>query len=368
MNRCLSFAAGLVLASTLVPGAAQAQNRAPPTCEPSFDGDLIFNTPAMACARSTVNRLLLLNQIDVIRRVTAVSFGVGPSTIEAAGLADLTPEEAAARLDEDLVQASPAAEVAATPAASRFNLWVDGKYTYNDSSLAAFDLDGPLHNLMAGLDVKLGDKVTLGVMGSYEHSHFEGVSAILPPELTAEGWGVGPYFGVTLTPNLIWSGNFLYTAVTSNQNDLLHYESDRYQAATALTGYFYHGTWRFSPSLSLSWSREIQTETTGLVADETIETATISPSLQVGKTLKLGDRATVEPWLGGAFDYTYLNRIDDAVLGLILDDPTTDLRLQAGLNFALGSRAQLALTGEMGGLLLENSNTYSAEANFSLQF
>jgi outer membrane autotransporter protein len=370
-RRHLLLAMG-VAALLAAPDVASAQTAGLPfSCEPTTlttRKQTFYSQPALGCARASIGRLLLLNNVDVIRRVTAESFGMGPAAVEAAGLADLTPEEAAAYLGEDTAgTVAPTADVVATPAASKFNLWTDGKYTWNDSSPAVYDLDGALHNLQFGIDYKLTSRITLGVMGTYENSHLVGVG-VPAPDLSSSGWGVGPYFGVTLTPNIVWSGNFIYTDVSSDQNGFYNYTSDRYQAATAVTGYYYRNTWRFSPSLSLTWSKEYQTETAGLVADETIEQAIFTPSLQVGDTLRLGDRATVEPWLGAAFDYTFVNRVNDAVLGNIIDNPTTDIRLQAGLNFGLGSNMQLALTGELGGLLLDNTNTYAAEANLAIQF
>jgi hypothetical protein len=38
------------------------------------------------------------------------------------------------------------------------------------------------------------------------------------------------------------------------------------------------------------------------------------------------------------------------------------------LNFAFGANAQLALTGEVSGLLVKDSDTYTAGANFAFQF
>jgi hypothetical protein len=42
--------------------------------------------------------------------------------------------------------------------------------------------------------------------------------------------------------------------------------------------------------------------------------------------------------------------------------------LQGGLNFAFGANTQLALTAEISGLLNEDSDTYTAGANFAFQF
>lgn len=358
-----------VLAATFaVHAPASAQKFVPFSCQNSFNPDQTIREPVTACGRAVIGRELLIHNADVIRRVTAVSFGVGPAMIEPTGYGDVTQEQAAIPLQQDSSAfVSPAAgSVAAAPAPS-WNLWADGKYTWNDSSPAVFDLDGPLYSGMFGIDYKIGSRVTLGVMGSVESSHLKGLG-LFPPDIKSDGLGIGPYFGVTLTPNIIWSGNFLYSNVDSSQNAFYHFDSERYQAATAVTGYWFKDTWRFSPSVSLSWSKEYQSENAGLAADETIEAAILSPSVQIGDTLKLSDNATVEPWIGAALDWTFVNRVNDATLGVILDDPTTDLRFQGGVNFGLGSNVQLALTAELGGLLLDNSNTYSGEANLAIQF
>lgn len=328
-----------------------------------------------ACGRSVINPQILIHQIDVHRRIARLSLGVDDAAedaaeeaVEPAGLGEMSAEEAAARLDGKGGAMIIATADAAAPAASKWNIWIDGKYTHNDSTPEVFDLDGPLVNVLAGADYKLTDRITLGVMGSYEESSLESSLGALPPDIDSEGWGVGPYFGVVLTPSIVWSGSYLYSEIDSDQNDFFFFDSVRHQASTAVTGYFYKDTWRFSPSLSLAWAEEQQEEVNGLTADQTIETLILTPSLQVGNTLRLSEGATVEPWLGAAFDAVLVNKIDDAVLGNVLDDPYEDLRLQAGLNFSFGSNAQLAITGEIGGLLVDTSDSYSIEANFAIQF
>ena len=90
--------------------------------------------------------------------------------------------------------------------------------------------------------------------------------------------------------------------------------------------------------------------------------------MQIGDTIAIKDATTVEPWIGAEVDWEARNRVVDKGLGTILNDPNTDLRLQTGLNFAFGANAQLALTAEISGLLLKDSDTYTAGANFAFQF
>ena len=76
---------------------------------------------------------------------------------------------------------------------------------------------------------------------------------------------------------------------------------------------------------------------------------------------------SIEPWAGAAFDYVFINDTEIDGLGGI-EDSYSDLRLQAGFNFGLGSHAQLAITGELGGLLQDDLDTYAVEANLAIQF
>ncbi len=352
------------LAASALPVAAQS---IPQTCDNL--ASLKFRIPQLltVCARLIVDRQSLINQSSLLQRVIAESLGMGPDQIESAGLAALSSEEAMARLSGNTeIAISPAAESAVVPA-SNWNLWGDGKYSAIDGSALVSELDGPLWNAMAGLDYKLTRKITLGMMAAYESSDLEGTGP-LPPSFKSEGWGAGPYFGAVLGDNVVFSANLLGSLLDSEQSGGFNFDSERLQASTGLAGYWYRGTWRFSPSVNLAWSKEWLEETAGLTNDQTVEVAILSPSLQIGDTLALSGTTTVEPWAGVALDWTFVNKSKDAVLGTIVDDPSTDLRLQAGLNFGFGNNIQFALTGEAAGLLLDETDTYSGEANLAVQF
>lgn len=316
-----------------------------------------------ACARALIGRQLLIHNADALAKVVANSFHIGPSLIEPAGLDGISTAEAAARLAGASLIISPAADVAAATPTAKWNAWIDGKYTWNDNSPESFNLDGPLWNGLGGIDYKLTDKVTVGLLGSYESSDLDGTGV----ETDSEGWGAGPYLGIVLTDNIVFSANVLGSLVDTKQTGPLHFDSERIQASAALNGYWYKDTWRFTPGVSVSWSKEWMDEKSDAAPDQDVEVALLTPSVQVGNTLRLSESTSVEPWAGAALDWTFVNEIEQTGSSTI-DDPNTDLRVQAGLNFGFGSDAQLSLTGEAGGLLLDEVDTYSGQANLAIQF
>lgn len=353
--------------------AASTEIRAQSTTTPVLDCGLLdfsdsFETEVTGCAKPLINRQSLINTSSSIRNIILDRFDVGPGQTEPAGLELTEANDIAERLSGNgRILIAPAADAVAPAATAMWNIWIDGKYSWLNNTSAISNLDGSLVNLVVGADYKVTDRLVLGVMGTYETSDLE-ASGAPPPTQETDGWGSGVYLGLSLTDNLVLSANVLGTELDTDVNGGgALFDSTRIQTSTALTGYWYSGTWRYSPSVTVAWSKEWQ-EATAIWTAQTIETGMISPGLQFGNTVSLGGTTTVEPWLGAQFDWVGINKVVDSVTGTILDDPYTDLRLQTGLNFAFGANAQLALTGEISGLLYKDSDTYTAGANFAFQF
>ena len=311
-----------------------------------------------------INRQSLTNTSSSITHIIMDRLDIGPNRMEPAGLELTNARDIVERLSGNgVIFIAPTADVAAPAPTPNWNIWIDGKYSWLDDTSPLSDLDGSLINGVVGADYKVSDRLVLGLMGTYETSDLEGLGVTQD----TDGWGGGAYLGLTLTDNLVLSATLLGTDLDTDVNGTTNFDSTRIQASSGLTGYWYSGTWRYSPSLTVAWSKEWQ-DASGALNAQTIETGIISPGFQIGNSISIGGASTVEPWLGAQLDWVGINKVVDDVTGTILDDPYTDLRLQGGLNFAFGANAQLALTGEISGLLYEDSDTYTAGANFAFQF
>ena len=356
--------------AVIVPvGSAEAQTAAPVLdCSQGRNAVNFAALPNVitACRKPDLNRLLLLNSADTIRYIVGGRFDTGPGQVEPVGLLLDNPEEVAARLAGGSIQISPTADLDTAVASTDWNLWVDGRYSWQDEDGSISSLDGPIVSGMAGLDYKLAPNLVLGVTGAYEHSDLDG-DGLFPPSQSSEGWGLGAYLGWNVTDNIVFSASVQRSSLDTDVNGLVEFDSVRWQNSESLTGYYYSGTWRMSPSLTFAWSKEWQDAALGLNA-QTIETMVLSPGFQIGNTISIGGSSTVEPWIGTQLDWSIRNRTVDKVFGTIYSDPNVDLRLQGGLNFAFGGNAQLALTGEVSGLLLKHTTTYTGGANFAWQF
>lgn len=364
-----------LLASTLGSTQLLAQSTEPPNAPPPsilvdcavLNDDGSSNSDIAACSSSLLNRQSLINTSTSIRNIIIDRMDAGPDQVEPAGIALDSEQDVRDRLGATgNTTIIPTADDAGSSTVSPlWNVWVDGKYSWLDDRSAIGSMDGSLVNLIVGADYKVSDRLVIGLMGTVETSDLEGLG-VLSQE--TDGWGGGAYLGMSLTDNVVFSANILGASLDTGINGVSNvFDSDRIQASSALTGYWYSGTWRYSPSLSVAWSKEWQDAILGFNA-QTIETAIISPGIQIGNTVSIGGANTVEPWLGAQLDAVALNKVVDAGLGTVLDDPYTDLRLQGGLNLAFAGSAQLALTAEVSGILVDTSNTYTFGANFAFQF
>lgn len=363
--RAKTISAVILLAC--IAGGTEVLAQTPPpsfNCEFFDNGTDELETDVTACSKPMINRQSLTNTSSSITHIIMDRLDVGPNRMEPAGLELTNAKDIVERLSgSGVIFIAPTADVAAPAPTPNWNVWIDGKYSWLNDTMPSSDLDGSLLNGVIGADYKVSDRMVFGLMGTYETSDLEGLGVTQD----TDGWGGGAYMGLSLTDNLVLSATVLGTELDTDVNGTAEFDSTRIQATSALTGNFYSGTWRTSPSLTLAWSKEWQDATVGLNA-QTIETGIISPGLVIGNSISIGGASTVEPWFGAQLDWVGINKVVDDAVGTILDDPYTDLRLQGGLNFAFGANAQLALTGEISGLLYEDSNTYTAGANFAFQF
>ncbi|MGE0005274.1 MAG: autotransporter outer membrane beta-barrel domain-containing protein [Parvibaculaceae bacterium] len=352
-------------------GAALAQ-ATPDECR-DISGIDEPNAEVHGCLKPVVNVHALIGVSDALRRVVAGRLAPGGAALaEPAGLALDGPGEIAARLaGNGGIAVEPMADIPAAAEQRLWNVWLDGKYSWIEGSGEVDHSEGPLASVMAGIDYRLTAGVVLGILGTYEDSRLETRGA-LPVSQKTEGYGGGAYVGITVTPNVIFSGMAAYAAIDTGLGLSRDGEadSDRVQLSGAFTGYWYAGSTRLSPSLTLAWSKEWQDAySDGLTPKQRFETAVLTGGTAVGHAFALAGAMSMEPWAGAFIDYTFVNDVSTSgPINVRSYDEQVDLRLQLGINLTLAGNVQLAVTGETSGLLLDETDTYAGEANLAIQF
>jgi Autotransporter beta-domain len=375
-----AFVAALVLAVWSAPERAQAQtvpHQDDGDCDDVIVGprgkpvfDLLLQ---LGCTRNQTNSVTLLYQPEVIRNIVARRLGA-VSICSSEEDRNRPPEERQDCAQVNGLLIAPVADTG-TPAQRRWNVWFDGKGTWIASGQHdQTPTEGPLFNGSAGIDYKLTDKIVVGLIATTEASDLD-IAGIFPGSLEASGFGGGAYLGATLYKNLVFNALATGAAINTDMDFggvTADIDAERVQVSAGLTDTFYFGQTRLSPSVTFAWANEFQhhfVDSGGFFNPaQTIESGVLTFGNILGHTFSLAGGQAIEPWFGANLDWTLINQIDVSGAGKTKLGDLLDLRLQAGLNWTIRENMQLALTGEVGGLILRDQDSYAGEANLAIQF
>jgi uncharacterized protein with beta-barrel porin domain len=213
-------------------GTARAQ-AAPETCEGISGVNEPLNAEVYGCLKPIIDYHALIAVSDAVRKVVA-----GRLAAEAEDVAELSGLVA-----DGGIAIEPTADIPTEATQRRlWNAWIDGKYSWIEGKSEVDHSKGPLTNVMIGIDYRLASSVVFGVIGAYEGSRLE-TQGLLPIVQKTEGYGGGAYVGITVTPNIIFSGMATYAAIDTELDRSLEgdTDSDRIQVSGAFTGYWYSG-------------------------------------------------------------------------------------------------------------------------------
>ena len=256
----------------------------------------------------------------------------------------------------------------ANQAALLWNIWTDATFAFADRNDPTAGYDGLLATVSLGLDRKLGDRSVFGVLLNFEATDFDTTDAIAGT-FDSAGYGIGIYGGTALSDHWVADAMVIWKHF---DNDLTgpigtdNFDSERWQAATNLTGYWYRDAWRYSPIVGGAWSHEDQ-DASSLNPAQTVTTALASAGLEVGYTTVLGDMRSLEPWASLAVEWTFHDS-GATVFGPDPDLNEFDLRLAGGLNAMLAENFLLSLHADVAGLVRSNFLIATIGAQAALQF
>ena len=148
----------------------------------------------------------------------------------------------------------------------RIDVWAEGHYSHYDDSTGGYNRDGNFGILYVGTDYALTDWLLLGVLAQFDWTDEDVKQNDLTGGVDGWGWMIGPYMGAKLSDHLYFNAR---AAGGSSENDISltddaagfrkgSFDTDRWLATAELTGNWYHGAWRFTPSAQIAYGSEDQ--------------------------------------------------------------------------------------------------------------
>ncbi len=253
-------------------------------------------------------------------------------------------------------------------AAFLWNLWSDAAVAFADRNNPIVGYDGILATVSLGLDRKVGDRSVFGVLLNLETSDFD--TSFGPGTFDSTGYGIGVYGGTALSDRWVADAMVVWKHF---DNDIMEpgpvfasFDSERWQAAANVTGYWYRDAWRYSPAFGFAWSQENQ-DSSSLNPAQTITTTMASAGLEVGYTTVLDGIRSLEPWASLTVEWTFHDS-GATVIGPDPDLHEIDLRLAGGINAILAENFSLSLRADIAGLVRRNFLIATIGGQAALQF
>lgn len=341
-----------------------------------FVGPILDPRPAAAqtnlnppVIQAIVNPRLIIERNRQIREAVKAAVGRQLAPVASEGL---TPQ---AYTKEEETDVPPPVGADSGGAGPRSSLWLDGSYTDIEEShpLRAFDSNQSV--FVVGLDRMVHDGILIGAIFSYSDSDTR--DFFVPGTSTTDNYAFGPYIGAKLTNNIVFDASFLYTWSDNFSRDTTGvtaaYDSEAWNLNANLTGYWYAGNWRHSPSLGISYSETRDDPYVDSAAfpfpRQTTRTGLLVFGTTLAYTIKLDDTRSAEPYVTVEGEWEFENSVSPAIFtGLPPDTRDLDARIEAGVEFGLLDNVALALRGDVGGLARKRYRTVSGGGHLSISF
>ncbi len=330
-------------------------------CDDNCSGIIIFG---QATTQSTLQKSRTVNRVVGDRLAPPPGGSADGGTLQYAP--DQQTNDPAA-----LAIAGETATLATNDPELDWNVWFDTSFLYADRSHPTISFDGPLVTVSLGADRAVGEASVIGMLINGEYSDFDTNSAGTPGNLTSRGFGVGVYAGSAITDHIVADAMLIWSTI---DNDLLefamnyNFDSSRIQAAANLTGYWYRGAWRLSPTLGIAYTYEDQDGYgAGVAPSRTLTSGIAIAGFQVGHTTFLDDVRTVEPWVGVNAEWEFQS---DGVSGPPgnPDLEPFDVRILGGLNAQLSQTTSASLKADVAGLARSGYTTATVGGQVAVRF
>lgn len=263
-------------------------------------------------------------------------------------------------------------------ASKKWNIWINGTYTYLDDNLPMAGYDGYQSAGIAGIDYKITDRIVLGLIGNLSTSDIDNTVPFTGiGNSQTDGYGLGAYAGVLVTDHIVADASFLYNWTdnsTFDGVDTASYNSDGWTLGGNLTGYWYTGKWRWSPAIGISWSHNhddayVDSASIPFPAQEQ-DTGLFTFGGTAGYNFAVSDKNTAELWASATGEWTFERSGSPSLTtpGVPVRNDDFDVRLASGLDITTASGITLGVSGEVSGIAISDYISYGGKVSLAVPF
>ena len=259
-----------------------------------------------------------------------------------------------------------------------WSAWADGAYTRLDDNMPMSSYDGYQLSSIIGLDRTISDRVVIGVIGNWNTSHID--DTFLSPIggfSETDGKGIGVYAGALITDQITADISYLYSWTDNHAFDgfdTANYGSNGWTITGNVTGNWYNGNWRLSPTAGVSWSHNIDEAYVDSAfapfpsQEQNVGSMTFGST--VGYSFDLPNAATAEVWTSATGEWTFERSQSPSATAFAIPvrGEDFDVRIAGGIDLATPSGITFSLSGEISGVAIRDYLSTEAKISVSIPF
>lgn len=247
------------------------------------------------------------------------------------------------------------------------DLWVEAHFNQYVANAGTLDSRGKFNIVYLGADYVFMRSVLVGFLVQYDWSSES--SALLASSAEGQGWMAGPYVSARLAPNLFFDARGAWGTSSNSINPFGLYtdkfSTDRWLAQANLTGNWFMGNFRITPSAGLTFVTEKQlnyTDALGvLIPEQTVSLGRFAFGPEFAYRFTGADGIVYEPMVSvkGLWDFVRPNAV--SVGGILVGDDALHAMAEAGLMARAANGVAMRLVGQYDGIGSNSFHSYGGQ-------
>lgn len=282
------------------------------------------------------------------------------------------------KIDKKLALQSQALDNAILTTRPGLNIWAEGHVTRYDDSTAGINREGDFKILYLGADYALSENIVIGGLVQVDRTYEELVDMVdLSGEVEGDGWLIGPYVGIRLTPGLLFDARFAWGQSDNRialDDDALgfrtgEFDTERWLATARLTGNWSYGGLLVTPSAELAYGMEDQDAYKNSLGQDvraneiSIGRLTFGPEISYTATTE--DGSTIRPHVSieGIWNFDTKEFVAD---GSVKETEDFRAKIEGGIIFQQKNGYSIRAAGHYDGIGDDDLESYGGEVTVNV--
>ncbi len=247
------------------------------------------------------------------------------------------------------------------------DIWVEGHYTHFEDDIGQGDRSGHLGVLYVGADHVIRPWLLIGALAQFDWA--EDDSTRLGSNVTGTGWMAGPYITARLHKNVFFDARGAW-GKTDNDIDIVgitkdSFDTRRWLAVVRLTGDWWRGAFRITPSASVKYIEDEQESFTNslgtFIPGQTVSLGRFKFGPEFGYRYDAVDGTRIEPHVSieGIWDFDNAGPL--AIAGIVTSANDVRAKVEGGVMLTRPGGVGVRATGAYDGIADDDFSAYSGK-------